>query len=121
MCLMFYLFGKCMPNHFDVSKEAGEIQEAGGLMAGVGGCCVLSCSVGINYLLIFFLPKLLPDFLNFFTQFCYGLVHIHANFLPDISCTRMCLIMGDKLHKLSKFGLFAIFLTPIHCLPSQKL
>jgi hypothetical protein len=53
MCLTFYLFGKCVPDHFDESKEVRGAQEAERLIANMAGCCILSCSVGINHLLIF--------------------------------------------------------------------
>jgi hypothetical protein len=52
-CPTFYLFRKCMPDHFDKSKGARGAQEAGRLIASMAGCCVLSRSVGINHLLIF--------------------------------------------------------------------
>ena len=67
---LFFLFGKCTPDHFDASKEAKEAREAGRLMV----CYCLYGSYDFSLL------RSLPDFLGFFTRFSLRLISFCPNF-----------------------------------------
>lgn len=90
----FYLSRKCIPDHFDASKEAKGAREVGGPI------CVAYCykCVGIVFLLL----QSLPDFLDFFTRFSFRPICIRPNFFW-ISFPVTSSIKKDKRHELFKF------------------